>query len=842
MQDNHYEQILLLAETEKIGKIGGWEVDLDSMEQTWTEEVYRIHEVETSFKPSVENGIAFYTPASRPIIEKAVQRAIQEGESFDVELEIFTAKGTLKAVHAIGKMDHEQHKLFGFFQDISKRKRTETIQLARLRLSEYALSHSLDELMTQTVDEVEALTGSTIGFFHFLDVDQQTLLLQTWSSNTLTTMCTAEGKGQHYSVDKAGVWVDCVRQRRALIHNDYAALPNRKGMPTGHSTVLRELTVPIFRGDLIVAVIGLGNKPVDYVEDDIEATTQLTNLAWDIIVGKRAEEALQESQKKLLEQNGELQATEEMLRVQISEYEAVQALLQEAKAAAESANHAKSQFLANMSHEIRTPMNSVIGLLELLLDSGLTDEQHALAQLASQSGRNLVQLISDILDLSKIEAHKIELETRNFDLSAELTGIIRLLSLQAQEKRVALTSQIAADVPLLLKGDASRLRQIITNLVGNALKFTPTGTVSFSACKDLEDKDSVTLRFIVKDSGIGIAKDKLEHIFEPFTQADGSTSRKYGGTGLGLTISRQLAELMGGTVSVESVEGQGATFWFTALFEKQTGNRALSALPGRSDNRCSPAKATATIRLLLAEDDAIAQFVTKKILSKTGYQVDVANDGREALKLLQLHDYDAVLMDCMMPVMSGFDVTAVIRDPASKVRNHAIPVIALTANAFAEDRCTCIAAGMDDYLAKPLEVEKLLATLQKWTFPVHSDITADIFNVNEFVARNQGDLKLSHDAAALFINNSPEYIAALRTALTACDAVALHQSAHKLKGAAGNFSLTLLLESARKIEAAAHVGDLEKAAELLPVLEQRFEQAITALRKLCTQTCEKDDQ
>jgi len=842
VQDNHYEQILLLAETEKIGKIGGWEVDLDSMEQTWTEEVYRIHEVETSFKPSVENGIAFYTPASRPIIEKAVQRAIQEGESFDVELEIFTAKGTLKAVHAIGKMDHEQHKLFGFFQDISKRKRTETIQLARLRLSEYALSHSLDELMTQTVDEVEALTGSTIGFFHFLDVDQQTLLLQTWSSNTLTTMCTAEGKGQHYSVDKAGVWVDCVRQRRALIHNDYAALPNRKGMPTGHSTVLRELTVPIFRGDLIVAVIGLGNKPVDYVEDDIEATTQLTNLAWDIIVGKRAEEALQESQKKLLEQNCELQATEEMLRVQISEYEAVQSLLQVAKAAAESANHAKSQFLANMSHEIRTPMNNVIGLLELLLGSGLTDEQQSLAQLARQSGRNLMQLISDILDLSKIEAHKIELETRNFDLSAELTGTIRLLSLQAQEKRVALTSQIAADVPLLLKGDAARLRQIITNLVGNALKFTPTGTVSFSACKDQEDKDSVTLRFIVQDCGIGIAEDKLEHIFEPFTQADGSTSRKYGGTGLGLTISRQLAELMGGTVSVESVEGQGATFWFTALFEKQTGNRALLELPGRSDNRCSPAKATTTIRLLLAEDDAIAQFVTKMILSKTGYQVDVANDGREALELLQLHDYDAVLMDCMMPVMSGFDVTTIIRDPASKVRNHAMPVIALTANAFAEDRCTCIAAGMDDYLAKPLEVEKLLATLQKWTFPVHSDATADIFDVNEFVARNQGDLKLSHDAAALFINNSPEYIALLRTALTARDAVALHQSAHKLKGAAGNFSLTLLLESARRIEAAAHVGDLEKAAELLPVLEQRFEQAIAALRKLCTQTCEKDDQ
>ncbi|HIJ96614.1 MAG TPA: GAF domain-containing protein [Desulfuromonadales bacterium] len=842
MPDSIYERILLLAETEKIGNFGGWEVDLDSMELTWTEEVYRIHDVESSFKPTVDNGIAFYTPASRPIIEKAVQRAIHYGETFDVELEIITAKGTLKAVHAIGKTDHAQHKLIGFFQDISKRKRTESILLARLRLSEFALTHSLNELLAKTLDEAETLTNSTIGFFHFLDADQQTLLLQTWSSHTLATMCTADGKGQHYSVSEAGVWVDCVRQRRPIIHNDYATLPNRKGMPEGHSVVVRELTVPIFRGNLIVGVIGLGNKPVDYVEDDIEAVTQLSNLAWDIIVGKQAEEALLESQKKLLEQNCELQVTEEMLRVQIGEYEAVQVLLQEAKAAAESANQAKSQFLANMSHEIRTPMNSVIGLLELLLGSTLTDGQRKMALLAKQSSRNLVQLISDILDLSKIEARKIEPESRNFNLSSELSGVLNLLALQAEEKRVTLTSRISADVPLFLKGDAVRLRQIIINLVGNAIKFTSQGSISCDICMVQESENSVTLRFSITDSGIGIAADKLEYIFEPFTQADGSTSRKFGGTGLGLTIARQLAELMGGTVSVKSTEGVGSTFCFTAVLEKQGGNRSISDRPDRSDRsepRLSPVK-TATIRLLLAEDDATAQFVTKSILTKNGYQVDVAGDGGQALELLETCDYDTVLMDCMMPVLSGYDVTAVIRDPASKVRNHAIAVIALTANAFEEDRKKCLTAGMDDYLAKPLEIEKLLAMLQKWAPGVPPEREAVIFDKDDFVARNQGDLRISCDAAAIFISSSSDYRAALRAAVTTEDAAALRQAAHKLKGAAGNFSLPHLFECAKSIEDFADADNLAAATALLPELEQHLVQAVKALQKLCTTHHEKD--
>jgi PAS domain S-box-containing protein len=393
-------------------------------------------------------------------------------------------------------------------------------------------------------------------------------------------------------------------------------------------------------------------------------------------------------------------------------------LLSEEKVRAESAVNAKSQFLANMSHEIRTPMNAVLGTAQILKMTDLTEEQQEYVDTIILSGRGLVQLLGDILVLSKIEAHSIKLEKSDFDLQTETAAAINILALHAREKGLELITQIGSDVPLYLKGDAMRLRQIIINLVGNAIKFTAKGSVSLLIRNEAEDKECTTLRFLVSDSGIGIAADKQEMIFDRFTQADGSTTRRYGGTGLGLTISRQLAELMGGTVGVESVEGEGATFWFTVVLEKQTTHHLPTSHLQAEEPKPSPPSwggvERVSIRLLLAEDDPVSQRVAQSLLAKSGYKVDVADNGGEAVKLLEENDYALVLMDCMMPEMNGYEATAIIRDKTSKVRNHKIPVIALTAYAMQEDRNKCLAAEMDGFLTKPFEIAELLAMVKKW--------------------------------------------------------------------------------------------------------------------------------
>jgi PAS domain S-box-containing protein len=913
-----------LAQAQQIAHMGSWELDLKRNELRWSDEVYRIFEIDQQrFDASYESFMAAIHPEDKKLVDQAYANSVRDHTAYDIEHRLLMPDGRVKYVNERGETlygdDGQALRSVGTVQDITQRRQAE-------------------EALQRTEE-------------HYRNLFEDAPVMYALTFND---------KGEPRIVD-------CnTRFARALGYERDEIL--------GHS--LGEFYSPLSRS----ALLNEGGYEHAMREPLVSVERQLINRDGHPLL------TLLNTQPHY-DDTGQSIGTRAIF-LDISERKRMELELRASKERADSANRAKSEFLANMSHEIRTPMNGVIGMTNLLLDSPLDQRQYDQALTIKRSAESLLCIINDILDFSKIEAGRLDLEIIDFDLGILLADFATGMALRAKQKGLELNCPLNLSLPHWYRGDPVRLRQILINLVGNAIKFTEQGSVEVRYERQDAPQGSL-LRFTVSDSGIGLDAKQQKRLFERFTQADSSTTRKYGGTGLGLSISKQLVELMGGEIGVESTLGVGTNFWFTVnlptaepgsaprhsadlrdqrilVVDDNATNRqwldelltqwgvahdlvdsgaaALESLrqaadadnpygialldmqmPGMDGEQLGTLIhidprliATRTVlltsqglrgearkmhavgftgylgkpidqtelytallqvasahgvekrlitrytarempqfnaRVLVVEDNITNQAVAKGVLKKFGVRIDLADNGEQALSALERQSYDLVLMDCQMPILDGYQATQRIRDARSKVKNHAVPIIAMTAHAMQGDRERSLAAGMNDHLVKPVDLGKLRQALQQWlpascradaarqelaaeATTSESGVTpaqaasASVFDYPGLRSRLAEDDELVREVVEAFLGDMPEQIAQLQAAVQAGDIALATRQSHKIKGAAANVGGVALSAQALYLEQVSKAGDLSSLRQALAALTERFTELAAAMQKI----------
>ena len=790
----------VMRDAQALTRIGSWEWDVVGNHVEWSDQLYDTLGVGRDSMTDFADYLSRVHPADREVVRSAVATTFEGAESFEFTARIIRGDdGRVRWCHGLGSVVRDQQgnpvRVVGSSQDVTERMAAEQeVADATHRLG---LLRRVAEAANQSTSMVEALTTVTHA------------LAETRGWGWVAALVRGEGGRQLVPFDLAAPALSAQLPDLRLADRAWQSQQLQHEPLTVTEQGQSLVAVPVLHGGGVTCVVELVCDEVPPSEASRDLIAQIATQLGRVAERERA-------------------ATE----------------LAEARDQAMEASRLKSEFLATMSHEIRTPMNGVIGLTDLLLHADLGAHERRLTEALHGAGLTLRGIINDILDLSKIEAGKLELETIDFEVRPGLQQTVGLLQGQAVEKGLHLDLSVAEEVPQYVKGDAGRWMQILTNLGSNAIKFTDAGTVSIQVGLVGRDSARTVIEVSVTDTGPGIETEAQQRLFEAFTQGDPSTTRRHGGTGLGLTIARQLVDALGGTLSLESEVGRGSTFGFTAVFTPASVTSGDRGVP-------RPAPGARSLgarrhRILVAEDNEVNQMVAVGLLEHAGYDVDVAGDGIEAVAALAGdHGYGAVLMDCRMPRMDGFAATRAIR--AREGAGRRVPIIAMTASALAGERDRCLASGMDDFLTKPVDSLRLQHVVHQWLSGSgvadeaapgpHREVSEparevlDLDRVEMLHEMVKDGLSLFQRSSANFLAHASDHLTAIGGAMQSEDAGQLMQAAHKFKGSALNLGLQRVGAVAYTLEEQGQTGTLVDSRVAFERLRTEVDVAVAALQR-----------